>query len=86
MTARNRLAWGEGANQDAAAPSATNPGRAAVGIPAGSATPGQLPAGPEPCGHGIGMHDIRGSGKRGACSVITGLKGVRCPCKGGEFA
>ena len=33
--------------QDAAAPSATNPGGTAVGIPAGSATPGQLPAGPE---------------------------------------
>ena len=32
---------------DAAAPTATTPGRAAVGIPAGSATPGQLPAGPE---------------------------------------
>ena len=31
-----------------AAASTHNPGRAAVGIPAGSATPGLLPAGPEP--------------------------------------
>ena len=55
--------------------------------PVGDASPpGASPTGPDaPCGHGIGLHDIRTNGKRGACSVFTGPRGKQCECKGGEF-
>lgn len=33
------------------------------------------------CGHLKVLHDIRGNGSRGACSVSTGPEADRCGCK-----
>lgn len=33
------------------------------------------------CGHVEVLHNIRGNGTRGACSISTGAKAVPCGCK-----
>lgn len=38
------------------------------------------------CGHSIGLHNIRGNGTRGACSVSRGPRATPCPCKTFEEA
>jgi hypothetical protein len=64
-----------------------SPPVAGPGTPAGGAPASASPAGPYvPCGHGIGIHEIRGNGTRGACLFIAGPHGTRCACKGQEFA